>query len=388
MSKIALSGDASGTGTFTIASPNSNSNYTLTLPTESGTVLTGSTTTGFKNRLINGEMDIDQRNAGASVTLGVGGGNGYPADRWYVENFTDGTATVQQVADAPAGFSNSIRYTVTATDTSLASDQSVFIQQRVEGFNSADLSFGTASAKSVTLSFWVKSSVTGTFGGALANSAYNRGYPFTYTISSANTWEQKSVTIPGDTTGTWVGATNGVGLRLTFALAAGSARVSTAGAWAAYVGIGATGGTNLMATNSATWQVTGCQLELGSQATSFDFRDYGTEFMRCQRYFRLLRDPVANGVITGSGTQISRLSFFSPVQMRATPTISSSGTFGFWNGATTATATTQVGSFPTVYGDFQVDYSGLSVNLGADGRAGAMYTATGTTPTISVSAEL
>jgi len=255
------------------------------MTTESGYSLGAGNSSSFKNRIINGEMDIDQRNAGASVSLTSGGGNGYPADRWYVENFTDGTATVQQVADAPVGFSNSIRYTVTATDTSLASDQSAFIQQRVEGFNSADLSFGTASAKSITVSFWVKSSVTGTFGGALANNAYNRGYPFTYTISSANTWEQKIVTIPGDTTGTWVGATNGVGLRLTFALAAGSARVSTAGAWASYTGIGATGGTNLMATNGATWQVTGVQLEVGTVATSFDFRSYGTELALCQRYY-------------------------------------------------------------------------------------------------------
>jgi hypothetical protein len=239
----------------------------------------------LRNRIINGDMRIDQRNAGASISLVSGGGLGYPVDRWYVENATDGTATIQQITDSPTGFSNSIRYTVTATDTSLASDQSAFIQQRIEGFNSADLMYGTANAQTITLSFWVKSSVTGTFGGALANNAYNRGYPFTYTISSANTWEQKSVTITGDTTGTWIGATNGVGLRLSFALAAGSARVSTAGTWAAYVGIGASGGTNIMATNGATFQISGVQLEIGTSATPFERRLFNQELANCQRYF-------------------------------------------------------------------------------------------------------
>jgi hypothetical protein len=275
----------------------------------------------WRNRIINGAMVIDQRNNGASVSLISGGGNTFSADRWYVENFTDGTATIQQISDAPTGFANSIRYTVTATDSSLASDQSAFVQQRIEGFNSADLMFGTANAATVTVSFWVKSSVTGTFGGALANNAYNRGYPFTYTISSANTWEQKTVIITGDTTGTWVGSTNGIGLRVTFALAAGSARVSTAGAWAAYVGLGATGATNLMATNGATWQVTGVQLEKGSTATSFDYRPYGTELAMCQRY--CFTAPLANSDSVGFGytntTTSIRFHIAHAVTMRASP---------------------------------------------------------------------
>jgi hypothetical protein len=286
----------------------------------------------MRNRIINGNMVIDQRNAGAAVTLtALAAATGYGADRWYAENFTDGTATIQQITDAPTGFSNSIRYTVTATDSSLASDQSAFIQQRIEGFNSADLAFGSASAQTITLSFWVKSSVTGTFGGALANNAYNRGYPFTFTISAANTWEQKSITIAGDTTGTWVGSTNGVGLRVTFALAAGSARVSTAGVWAAYVGIGASGQVNLMATNSATFQVTGVQLEKGSTATSFDVRPYTTELALCQRYFHKpnFSDTSSSGtpyvLLQCSGSTQLIGPYMLPVTMRSTPTLTYSG---------------------------------------------------------------
>jgi len=370
------------------------------MTTESGYSLGAGNASSFKNRIINGEMDIDQRNAGASITLTSGGGNGYPADRWYTENFTDGTATVQQVADAPAGFSNSIRYTVTATDASLASDQSAFIQQRVEGFNSADLSFGTASAKSITVSFWVKSSVTGTFGGALANNAYNRGYPFTYTISSANTWEQKSVTIPGDTTGTWVGATNGVGLRLTFALAAGSGRVSTAGAWASYIGIGATGGTNLMATNSATWQVTGVQLEVGTVATSFDFRSYGTELALCQRYYfpiTLPRDTnVCYPAVVYDSTTILIQAFPVTLAMRTTPSITATrGTASMFFYRYDGTAT--INQVPTDFSVsvrstnngywFELQWTGAS-SWGTARNNGTIALSSGTSSTMALSAEL
>jgi hypothetical protein len=294
-------------GTTGISSPGGDTSTSLT----TGSVNTPNTF-GFKNRIINGAMMIDQRNAGASVSLVSGGGQGYPADRWYVENFTDGTATVQQVSDAPTGFSNSIKYTVTATDASLASDQSAFMQQQIEGFNFADMLYGTASAQTVAVSFWVKSSVTGVFGVALANNAYNRGYPVSFTVNAANTWEQKTVTISGDTTGTWVGATNGIGARLSFGMAAGSARVATSGAWSASVVLSVSSQVNLMATNGATFQITGVQLEKGSQATSFDFRDYGRELMLCQRYYELNAIVfVTNNVISGSFT----------VQKRATPTM-------------------------------------------------------------------
>jgi hypothetical protein len=285
-----------------------------------GSVADGSL--GFRNRIINGAMVIDQRNAGASISLISGGGIGYPADRWYVENNTDGTATTQQVSDAPTGFSNSIKYTVTATDSSLASDQSAFMQQRVEGFNFADLAFGTASALTVTVSFWVKSSVTGTFGVALANSAYNRGYPASFTVNTANTWEQKTATIAGDTTGTWIGATNGIGVRVSFAVAAGSARVATSGAWSASVVLGVSSQVNLMATNGATFQVTGVQLEKGATATSFDYRPYGTELALCQRYLPMFTFGASEKLIAGQAISTTQVitTFLFPVTARSVAT--------------------------------------------------------------------
>jgi hypothetical protein len=300
------------------------------IPASLGGTGTTAGVTGFKNRLINGDMTIDQRNNGASVSLTSGGGFSYAADRWYVENATDGTATIQQITDAPTGFSNSIRYTVTATDSSLASDQSAFIQQRIEGFNFADMLYGTANAQTVTVSFWVKSSVTGTFGLALANSAYNRGYPASFTVVTANTWEQKSVTIAGDTTGTWIGSTNGIGVRVSFGIAVGSARSSTAGAWAAAVVLGVTGQVNLMATNGATFQVSGVQLEKGSSATNFDYLPYGTELQLCQRYFQ----PITNYVGSSQTASSFLASYRLAVPMRAAPIVSLvNNTFGITSNA-------------------------------------------------------
>jgi hypothetical protein len=291
---------------------------------------------GLKNRIINGDMRIDQRNAGASVALGAGV-TAYPTDRYRVENNTTGTATGQNVSDAPTGFSNSLKYTVTATDASLASTENVVIIQPIEGFNTADLVFGTASAKTITISFWVKSSVTGTFGGSILNASFGRFYPYSYTISAANTWEYKTVTIPGDTTGTWVGATNGIGLRLMFCLAAASDRVATAGAWTTSLGFGPTGQTNLMATNGATWQITGVQLEVGSTATPFERRLYGMELNNCKRYYEKSYDysvvPAtttnvgrwnAGGSATGQTTgYVSGGHVVFQVEKRAIPTVTS-----------------------------------------------------------------
>ena len=273
---------------------------------------------GFKNRIINGAMVIDQRNAGASVTAS---GN-YTLDRWIDHEDTDGAYTVQQVTTAPAGFSYSMKATVTTADTSIGASQNALISQYIEGYNVADLGFGTANAQTVTLSFWVNSSVTGTFSGSLQNSASNRSYPFNYTISTANTWEQKSVTIAGDTSGTWL-TTNGIGLKVWFALSAGSSIVTTAGAWTAGAYYGATGQANWMGTLSNTFYLTGVQLEKGSTATSFDYRPYGTELALCQRYFqRNVFDndsyPFSAGYAYANNTVAAYLPL--AVSMRATPT--------------------------------------------------------------------
>ena len=253
------------------------------LPEASGG--TGTTTgyNGFKNRIINGAMVIDQRNAGASVTLTA---SAYTLDRWRFGVSVTSKLSAQQNANSvtpPSGFTNYLGATSLSAYTVGAAEQ-FQVGQRIEGFNASDLGWGTADAKSVTLSFWVRSSLTGTFGGVLTNSAGNRSYPFTYTINSANTWEYETITIAGDTTGTWL-TTNGLGIALIFGLGVGSTISGTAGAWAGAGYSSATGAVSLVGTNGATWYVTGVQLEKGSTATSFDYRPYGTELQLCQRYY-------------------------------------------------------------------------------------------------------
>jgi hypothetical protein len=285
---------------------------------------------GFKNRIINGAMVLDQRSAGAAVTINTTA-NVYTLDRWNATGaLTDGVFTVDQDTTAPTGFINSLKVTVTTADASIGADQSYMLTQFIEGFNVADLGFGTANAKTVTLSFWVQSSVTGTFGGALNNSDNNRNYPFTYTISVANTWEQKSVTIAGDTSGTWL-TDSGRGIGLRFGFGMGSNRVATAGAWTGTSQIfGATGQTQLMSTLNATWYITGVQLEVGSTATSFDYRSIGTELALCQRYYyqhaRGASQNIGVGCYYNSSTFVGFVQF--PVTMRTAPSLVSSNTLG------------------------------------------------------------
>ena len=258
-----------------------------------------SATRPFLNRLINGGMTIDQRNAGASVTINATS-NTYVMDRWRCRGETsDGVYTCQQVSEAPVGFKNSAKITVTTADASVDATKIYGFQQLIEGFNFADLDWGTASAKPITISFWVRSSLTGTFGGGLTNGASNRSYPFTYTISVANTWEQKSITIAGDTSGTWA-STNTTALRLNYNIGAGSDNIGTAGAWNSDNDFSATGAIDIINTLSATWQITGVQLEVGSTATSFDYRPYGTELVLCQRYFE---KSYQQGVALGASGQ-------------------------------------------------------------------------------------
>jgi hypothetical protein len=281
-------------------------------------------TLGFKNRIINGAMVIDQRNNGASGTA-IGG---YTVDRWGYVASTSSKLTWQQNAPSlgsvapPAGFTNYLGVT-SSSSYSVPAGETYVLQQPIEGFNTADLGWGTANAKTVTLSFWVRSSLTGTFGGVITNSAANRSYPFTYTISAANTWEYETITIAGDTTGTWL-TTNGVGVLLRFSLGTGSTLSGTAGAWSGSTFYSATGATSVVGTNGATFYITGVQLEVGSVATTFDYRPYGTELLLCQRY--------ASQVGQGSGYALNsttvRFTIAYPVQMRASPTITGfSGAF-------------------------------------------------------------
>jgi hypothetical protein len=329
-------------------------------------------------------MVIDQRNAGASVTLN--GSESYITDRFACGDVTDGSFTAQQVTDAPTGFVNSLLCTITSADTNLTTTQNAYIFQTIEGLNIADLGWGTASAKTVTLSFWVKSSLTGTFGGALRNSATNRAYPYTYTISVANTWEYKTVTIAGDTTGTWL-TTNGVGINLQFSLGAGPDRLGTAGAWNANNNVGATGQTQVIGTNGATFYLTGVQLEVGSTATSFDYRPYGTELALCQRYFWKQTYQQANtrfGTGIGLGdTTIDGLLINLPVPMRAVPT-NAVNAIGVYDGSTAKNITALNTSYSSPVLFAQQATADATTTAG---KVVQIY-ATGSTAFVSSSAEL
>ena len=278
-----------------------------------------------KNRIINGAMEIDQRNAGASVT--IVSNPTYTVDRWRFDISVGSKLSAQQSSVAPVGFSNSMLITSLSAYTPSAGDQFVF-NQLIEGFNTSDLNWGTANAKTVTLSFWVRSSLTGTFGGSIRNNTVNRSYVFSYTINSANTWEQKTITIAGDTTGTWE-TTNSTGVRLSFSLGSGSSTGNTAGSWYTANYRSVTGETQLVATSGATLYITGVQLEVGSVATEFERRPYGMELMLCQRYYFRMVDGDAQAIATGgyyTATDVRMVVNF-PVTMRTGPSVvSSSGT--------------------------------------------------------------
>jgi hypothetical protein len=281
---------------------------------------TGTTTGyyGFKNRIINGAMVISQRQGTSSFTPATGD---YLLDRWNYQSSQASKFTVQQNAGSvtpPVGFSNYMGFTV-ASAVSVSTSEFFYIRQPIEGFNFSDMAWGTANAKTVTLSFQVYSSLTGTFGGSILNSATSRSYPFSYSISSANTWTTISVTIAGDTSGTWIGATNGVGAYVYFSLGMGSTYSGTAGAWASALYASATGAVSVVGTSGATFYITGVQLEKGSTATSFDYLDYGRSLIQCQRYYQLADG--FNGIGASNGTTMYSTMQFR-TEMRASPSVS------------------------------------------------------------------
>jgi hypothetical protein len=297
-----------------------------------------SSTYSFKNRIINGGMVIDQRNAGAAVNPAVN--NTYTLDRWNTNSSITSKYSVQQNAGSvtpPVGFINYLGVT-SLSSYSVGSGDAFGLNQRIEGYNITDLGWGTANAKTVTLSFQVYSSLTGTFGGALSNGVLSYSYPFTYSVPVANTWTTISVTIAGPTSGTW-STDNSTGMFVWIGLGSGSTYSGTAGSWSANGYRTATGAVSVVGTSGATFYITGVQLEVGTQATSFDFRDYGRELSLCQRYYELI-PGLAGGYIIFVGQAISgsdvQTGGIFKVSKRAAPSISAYGTInanGYNNGS-------------------------------------------------------
>jgi len=279
--------------------------------------INGGPLAGARNRIINGDMRIDQRNNGASVNTNAA----FPVDRFQQSFVSPGVITSQRSTTAPAGFTNSLQATVSTADASLTSTDEYMLIQHIEGFNVADFDFGSANAKTITISFWVRSSLTGSFGFALKNSAVNRSYPTSYTISAANTWEYKTITVAGDTTGTWL-KDNGKGLECHWSLGAASGYKTTGNAWASGNFNSATGTVDWISTSGATFFLTGVQVELGTVATPFERRSYGQELALCQRYFNRVTQGAAGSAVSSN---TCHLSFAAGVPMRVLPNFSLSG---------------------------------------------------------------
>ena len=277
---------------------------------------------GTRNLVINGSQIFDQRNGGSAVTPSQNTIT-FITDRFMVYESTDGVVSAQQSSTAPDGFTKSLKIDCTTADTSLAAGQRLICEHRIEGNNIAHLGFGSSAAKTLTLSFYVRSNLTGTFGGVIKNNATNRVYIFSYSISSANTWERKTITIPGDTTGTWL-TTNGTGIIINWGLALGSNWTGTAGSYVTSDKHGVTGQLNLLSSTDNEWLLTGVQLEVGTQATAFEHRTYGDELSLCQRYYQNI-NPRWTGWIV-SATQI-RAGIVFPTTMRATPSCTHSSSY-------------------------------------------------------------
>ena len=324
----------------------------------------------MRNRIINGAMVIDQRNAGASVTPTA---TTYTLDRWNIGVTQASKLSVQQNAGSvtpPTGFTNYLGVT-SLSAYSVSSSDFFCVLQAIEGFNTADLNFGTANAQTITLSFWVRSSLTGTFGGSLSNSAGTRSYSFTYTISSVNTWEQKSLTFVGDSSGTWL-INNSVGLYVIFGLGAGSTYSGTVGSWVTPAArpFSATGATSVVGTNGATFYITGVQLEKGTQATGFEYENYTSLLAKCYRYCKSVGDG-----LTGVGNSVNNWYFSYPfeIPMRASPTITITDT------------SIQVGNY--VNADFTSSGTAVSsTRTSANGASGILTGWTGLTAFTSYSA--
>ena len=347
----------------------------------------GSNSPSNRNRIINGDMRIDQRNAGASS---LAANSTYYLDRWLFYSSQNNKFNIGQNLGSvtpPAGFKNYLGMDV-ASSVSVAAGDYFNILQKVEGFNVADFGWGTANAQPVTLSFWVRSSLTGNFGGAFQNSAQTRSYPFTYTVTAANTWEYKTVTVLGDTTGTWL-TNNGNGMWIILNLGAGSNFEGTANTWTAANRTNPTGATSVVGTSGATFYITGVQLEAGSVATPFERRSYGTEEYLCKRYYQKYVGTSTYSFVgftfgVGTGTSFNATIAFEQ-EMRAAPSFTATLTgFGCWDGASLRAITAVSTQYTTTKG------SRIDMTVGGGGlTTGHSYSCYGSSSTVfQLSAEL
>ena len=307
-------------------------------PSSTGTAATlasinGGPISGARNRIINGDMRIDQRQTAVTTSAA------YTVDRWRTNLLTSGAVSFAQSSVAPPGFTNSLAISVTSADTSITASEVLGLTQAIEGLNVSDLGFGTASAATVTVSFWVRSTTIGTYCFSLTNVGGARSYVATYSINSANTWEYKTITIPGDTSGTW--PTDNTGCMLVrFSFAAGSTYQTSAGSWQSGNFVSTAAQANLLASTSNVAYITGVQLEAGTVATPFERRSYGQEELFCKRYF----ESGMYGPFYLNNTAATAMYLPLPykVTKRAYPTITlpASTNIGFANGGAGITPTT------------------------------------------------
>jgi hypothetical protein len=342
---------------------------------------------GNRNILINGAHQVSQRHGTSSVT--VAPSDHFVVDRFNLQDYSDATFSSQQVTDAPEAFQYSSKITVTGTDTSLGTTQYQRFMQPIEGFNVSHLNYGWSFAKTTTLSFHVKSSLTGTFYVFVFNSAANRSFVSAYTINTANTWEKKSISIAGDQGGTWLKDT-GVGMYLGWSLGTGTNfKTSTLDAWQGAFDMAGSNQVNLGGTNGATWQITGCQLEVGPQSTPFEHEPMPFTLSKCQRYLIDLTPnsgttPYIPGTAAAANSNIAVAHVAFPVQMRATPSlVMTAGNYRLYNGGTHTVTAIQINGMSPVGGGINFTANGALTT----GQAVGVYS-TGTGIRTLCSAEL
>jgi hypothetical protein len=338
----------------------------------------------MKNRILNGSMVIDQRNAGLAVNLNSA--NIYTVDRfksYAAGSWGSGVFSAQQNKGSvtpPAGYINYIGIATTTADSTLSTSITYDFGQNIEGLNCTDLGWGTANAKTVTLSFQVYSNLTGTFGGTIINSAENRCYVFSYTISSANTWTPISVTIAGDTSGTWL-TTNGVGIKVNFSLGSASNKLTTAGSWNSSLYSGVTGQQNICVSTANYIYITGVQLEVGSSATGYEYRQYQQELALCQRYYYRFTNSSGTAAYLLNSQAYSSSAVFGkmfdlPVTMRATPT-------GTLSAIGSINPTSSAGSGTSVFTGGAIDWNTTN-SLGTSGLTGSSGLTAGNCSVVSI----